>query len=255
MKIRNLYNEILDPMKEYKDVNPLAPKWPFRMLIHGPSGVGKTNMVCCLLLDYLYFDHIIILASQVHRDPLYEYVINQIEDINELVEMKQQLLDSGEYEDIDTINIDMSLIPDEPIIVDVFDYLLDPIDLVDPDKQNLLIIDDMIQKNSKEQSDIIGTYIYGRKHGISSIYISQDYFKVPDPIRKNCNYIAVFKCNSTIEMRNIILDNTLIKPYEELKVYFEENNNRPNHEFLLLDKENSDPYKKIRCGFDQSYIL
>ena len=43
------------PKKERQDVNlnQLAPRWPFRMVVCGASGCGKTNMVIDLIERFL----------------------------------------------------------------------------------------------------------------------------------------------------------------------------------------------------------
>ena len=45
----NIYN--IDESKPLQQGDPHAPQWPFRMLLAGSSGSGKTNMLVDLLLD------------------------------------------------------------------------------------------------------------------------------------------------------------------------------------------------------------
>jgi septin family protein len=44
-----IYND--DEASPLKERNPYTPVWPFRMLIAGSSGSGKTNMLINLLLE------------------------------------------------------------------------------------------------------------------------------------------------------------------------------------------------------------
>ena len=52
--------------------------WPFRMLIIGPSGLGKTNTLLHLINDLHPIDKIYLCAKGLHQ-PKYEYLINKRE--------------------------------------------------------------------------------------------------------------------------------------------------------------------------------
>ena len=52
--------------------------WPFRMLIIGPLGSGKTNSLLHLINDLNPIDKIYLYAKDIH-EPKYEYLINKRE--------------------------------------------------------------------------------------------------------------------------------------------------------------------------------
>ena len=52
--------------------------WPFRMLITGPSGLGKTNTLPHLINDLHPIDEIYLYAKDLH-EPKYEYLANKEE--------------------------------------------------------------------------------------------------------------------------------------------------------------------------------
>jgi GTPase SAR1 family protein len=57
--------------KEHYNINKLAPKWPFILIIIGRSGSGKTNTVVNLL-KYLFFDTVYLYAKDL-EEPYYRY--------------------------------------------------------------------------------------------------------------------------------------------------------------------------------------
>ena len=54
--------------------------WPFRMLITGPSGFGKTTALLHLIKDLHPIDKIYLYAKDIY-DPKYEYLINKREQV------------------------------------------------------------------------------------------------------------------------------------------------------------------------------
>ena len=52
--------------------------WPFRMLIIGLSGSGKTNTLIHLMNNLHPIDNIYLYAKDIH-EPKYEYLINKTE--------------------------------------------------------------------------------------------------------------------------------------------------------------------------------
>jgi len=73
--------------RKYKDKDPLAPKWPFRMLITGPSGCGKTNTLLEMILtSFLHFDKIYLYAKNIQQDK-YQFLIKTINQLEEKLDM------------------------------------------------------------------------------------------------------------------------------------------------------------------------
>ena len=69
----------LDNIVSNKKKSSLEDKdWPFRMLIIGPLGPGKTNTLLHLINNLHPIDKIYLYAKDIH-EPKYEYLINKRE--------------------------------------------------------------------------------------------------------------------------------------------------------------------------------
>jgi GTPase SAR1 family protein len=71
--------------KEHYNINKLAPKWPFILIIIGRSGSGKTNTVVNLL-KYLFFDTFYLYAKDL-EEPYYQLLQNVFD--NEKIRPKE----------------------------------------------------------------------------------------------------------------------------------------------------------------------
>ena len=69
----------LDNIVNNKNTSSLEDNnWPFRTLIIGPSGLGKTNTLLHLINNLHPTDKICLCAKDIH-EPKYEYLINKRE--------------------------------------------------------------------------------------------------------------------------------------------------------------------------------
>ena len=135
--------------------------WPFRMLIIGPSGFGKTNTLLHLINNLHPIDKIYLYAKDI-KEPKYEYLINKREqaEIKNLNDPKAFI----EYSD------DMS-----DALKDINDYNKNR------DKKVLIVFDDMIAdiEYNKDFKRIIKELFYrARKINASIVFITQTYFRV-----------------------------------------------------------------------------
>jgi hypothetical protein len=64
--------------KEHYNINKLAPKWPFILIIIGRNGSGKTNTVVNLLKN-LFFDTFYLYAKDL-EEPYYQLLQNVFDD-------------------------------------------------------------------------------------------------------------------------------------------------------------------------------
>ena len=200
--------------------HPLAPQWPFRLLICGNSGSGKTNLLLNLIYDYVYFNKIYLYAKDLEEDKYQDL----IQSINCLEEKSGQdiLFASNDKNDI----------------VEVDD--------LDPNYMNLVIFDDFVTE--KDQKKIEDLFVRGRKRNASIVYISQSYFNTPKIIRLNCNYFAFFKCCNRSEIGRIGQNHASdLKEYKFLN-YF--NRATKDHGFLLIDLKTNKESLKYRKNFD-----
>jgi hypothetical protein len=208
------YNKVFNIAEDQNnDKHYLAPKWPFRLLILGPTGCGKTNLLINLI-DNISHDKLIIYSRHLDQ-PLY-----------------RAFIEKGKHE-----NISMS---------SDIDNVLNPDDL-DTEKQNLYIFDDFM--TSKDQNDIIDVFVRGRHANCSCIYITQCYFPVHKNIRLNCNYFVIFKIDSKRELLELQKDHAInIGKDDFLKLYMHAVSEP--YSFFVIDKRTNFPPLSYRRRFD-----
>ena len=153
------------------------PKWPYildhpyKILIIGGSGSGKTNSLLNLINNQPDIDKIYLYA----KDPFeakYQLLINKRENtglkyLNDPKAFNEYSNDMHNvYKNIDEYN---------------------------PDKRRkiLIVFDDLIAdmiNNRKLNSVVTELFIRGRKLNISLVFITQPYFKVPKDVRLNTTH-------------------------------------------------------------------
>ena len=146
------------------------PNHPFRMLMIGGSGSGKTNILMNMIVRYLDFDKIFIYTKHLDQDK-YKWLQNFFQSMED--------------------DPDIQAVADLPIAVfktHIKDMI--PLEKLDKTKKNLIIFDDMLLE--KDQRPMIECYIRGRHANASVIYLSQSYFSTPKDIRLNCTSFIIF---------------------------------------------------------------
>jgi hypothetical protein len=201
--------------KEHHNINKLAPKWPFILIIIGRSGSGKTNTVVNLL-KYLFFDTFYLYAKDL-EEPYYQLLQNVFDD--EKIRPEEPIIESYFSSDIEDI-------------VDV--------DELDRYKENLIVVDDFVTEKDKQK--LIDLAIRGRKMNASMIYITQDWYRVPKSIRLQCNYLSIFPSCDGNDISLIFREKGL---HKKLRKYYE--NNIKNFECLTIDFKT--PEMKYRKNF------
>ena len=165
---------------------PYVLDHPYRILIIGGSGSGKTNLLLHLIENQPDIDKIYLYVKDPY-EPKYQYLINKRESvgINHFKDPKAFIDYSNDMHDVYK-NID--------------DY--------NPDKENkiLIVFDDMIAdmiKNKQLNSIVTELFIRGRKLNISLVFITQSYFKVPKDVRLNTSHFFVAKIPNKRELQQI----------------------------------------------------
>jgi DNA helicase HerA-like ATPase len=209
MKLPTLKNYIPIDNKANLNKYDLIPDWPFRLLICGSSGSGKTNLLLNFILQYLSYDRLIIYAKDL-MESKYEFLQKLFQDESEA-----------------------EFTSDDNII---------SVDHLDPNYQTLIVFDDFL--NLREQTAIENLFIRGRKKNVSVIYLTQSYYKTPKNIRLQCNYLVLFPTANQREINSILKDYSL--PEENVKQKYLAATQKP-FDFFMFDFKN--PEKKYRHNF------
>ena len=183
------FDEYTNENKRKHNLNwPYIPDHPYRILIIGGSGSGKTNTLLNLINNQPDIDKIYLYAKDPYEDK-YQYLINKRKGvgINHFNEPKAFIEYSNDMHDVyNNIN----------------DY--------NPDKENkiLIVFDDMIAdmiNNKKLNPIVIELFIRGRKSNISLVFIMQSYFKVPRDVRLNTTHLFIMKFPNKRELQQIAI--------------------------------------------------
>ena len=153
-----------------------TPDKPYRILIIGGSGSGKTNVLLNLIENQPDIDKIYLYAKDPY-EAKYQYLINKRESvgINHFNDPKAFIEYSNDMQDVYK-NIDEYNIDKERKILIVFNDM----------------IADMIN-NKKLNSVVTELFIRGRKSNIFLVFITQLYFKVVKDVRRNTSHFFIVK--------------------------------------------------------------
>ena len=176
-------------------------KWPYGMLIIGPSGSGKANALLNLIqkqnndslidMNYLYAKDL--------SEPKYQFLIKKCEDPG-----KENLNDPSAF-------IEYS---------NTMDDVYDNIDDYNPKrKRKILIVFDVmiadIMTNKIFQAIIKELFIRCRKLNISLAFITQLYFSVPKEVRLNSTHYLIMKVHNKRELQQITINQSTDIGYKD----------------------------------------
>ena len=176
--------------KHYKNW-PYIPDHPYRILIIGGSGSGKTNLLLNLIENQLDIDKIYLYAKDPYESK-HQYLINKRESVG-----------------INHFNDPKALIDYSNDMHDVHEC----IDDYNPDKENkiLIVFDDMIAdmiNKKKKNSMVTELFIRGRKLNISLVFITQPYFKVRKDVRLSTTHFFIAKIPNKRELQQIAINHS-----------------------------------------------
>ena len=158
----NLDNIVNDNNKRHNEKWPYILDHPYRILIIGGSGSGKTNTLLNLINEQKDIDKIYLYAKDLSESK-YKYLIRNRENTG-----IKHLNDSKAFTECS----------------DTMDDVYENIENYNPNRNRkiLIVFDDMIadiMTNKKFQSVIKDLFIRCRKPNISLVFICQSYFSVP----------------------------------------------------------------------------
>ena len=124
--------------------------------------------------------------------------------------------------------------------------------------QSLLVFDDQVCESDANQSIIKEWFIRGRKvgKGVSMVYLSQSYFKIPRLIRLQFGYLFLLKLSSSRDLNMILSECSLgdkVDKKELHEVYEEATKDKFN--FLKIDLDCPDENKKFSLNFNDFFTF
>ncbi len=196
-------------------------KLPFRMIIAGNSGSGKTQTLLNLLYNMPDTFEKIFIVTKNKDEPLYNYLEDKL------------------GKDGLTIKEGITELPD--------------LDALDKTQNNLIVLDDLVNEPSKQQRPVCDYFIRARKKNCSIIYISQSFYAVPKLIRDNISYLIIKQVSSMKNLTMICRECSLGIDKKQLKKIYDDAT-QSKQDFLLIDLE-GDKDERFRKNFDEIYVL
>ena len=206
--------------------------WPYRKLILGPPGSGKTNyLLNSVQKNNNIIDKIYLYAKDL-EEPKYQFVIDKREKAG-----IKHLNDHTVFTEYSS----------------TMDYILENIEDYNKKRKRktLLVFDDMIShvmSDKKARQILKELFIRCRKLNISLCFLTQSYFSVPKDVRLNFTHYISFKSNNKRELQNIAINHFADIDYKDfIKIY--RNYTKEPFNFLTIDTTKD---KKFTKNFDES---
>ena len=199
---------------------PHIPDHPYRMLIIGGSGSGKTNALLNLI-------------KEQDSDNLIDKIYLYAKDLNE--PKYQFLIKKREGAGIKHSDDPKAFIEYSPYMDDVYNN----IDDYNPTRKrkNLIVFDDMIadiMTNKKFQAIVKELFIRCRKLNISLVFIMQSYFSVPKEVRLNSKHYLIMKIHNKRELQQIAIKHSADIDYRDFMKINRKCRSEP-YSFLTID--------------------
>ena len=155
---------------EHNSKWPYIPDHPYRILIIGGSGSGKTNALLHLINNQPDIDKIYLYAKGPYETK-YQYLINKREKVglDHFNDPKTFMEYSNDMQDVYKNIEEYNPIKKRKILI-VFDMIAD---MINDNKLNPIVTE---------------LFIRGRKFNISIAFITQSYSKVPKDVRLNSTH-------------------------------------------------------------------
>ena len=202
---------------EHNSKWPYIPDHPYRILIIGGSGSGKTNVLLNLINNQPEIDKIYLYAKD-RNEKKYQYLIN-----------KRKKVGLNHFNDPKAFMEYSNDMPD--VYKNIEDY--NPI----KKRKVLIIFSDMINdmiSNNKLNPIVTELFIRGRKLNISIVFITQSYFKVPKDVRLNSTHFFIMKIPNKKELQQIALNHLSDIDFKDFMNIYKKYTKEP-YSFLVND--------------------
>ena len=176
---------------EHNSKWPYIPDHPYRILIIGGSGSGKTNVLLNLINNQPDIGKIYLYAKDPYEKK-YQYLINKGEKVglNHFNDPKAFMEYLNDMQDVHKNIEDYNPIKKRKIFI-VFDDM----------------IADMIN-NNKLNPIVTELFTRGRKLNFSIVFITQLYFKVPKDVRLSSTHFFIMNIPNKRELQQIALNHS-----------------------------------------------
>lgn len=211
--------------RTYPRFEQLHIKIPFRMVLTGASGSGKTNALIRLFDEMNCFERVLLFARCLH-EPLYAFLIDVLTKVEERTG-HQILLKSKDITDLPAV-----------------DKLNDKLN-------NLFICDDMVNEKSKQLAKVADYWVMGRKFQGSCCFLTQSYFDAPTIIRKNSTKFVFTLISTQRDLVMILKDFRLGVNEDQIMDLYHEATKDGFPNFFMVDTDsNLDPQYRFRRNFE-----
>ena len=196
---------------------PYIPDHPYRILIIGGSGSGKTNALLILINNQSDVDKIYLYAKDPY-EAKYQYLIKKRKKVG-----------------LDHFNDPKAFIEYSNDMLDFYKKIED----YNPHKRRkvLIVFDDMIADmidNKKLNPVVRELFTRGRKLNISIAFITQSYFRVPKDVRLNSTHFFIIKISNKRELQQIALNQSSDIDFKDFIKIYKKCTARPYY-FLVND--------------------
>lgn len=211
--------------RTYPNFERIHIKIPFRIVLTGASGSGKTNALFRLFDEMNCFERVLLFARCLH-EPLYAFLIDVLQKVEEK-SGHQILLKSKDIND------------------------LPPVDKLNDKLNNLFICDDMVNEKSKQLGKVADYWIMARKFQGSCCFLTQSYFDAPTMIRKNSTKFIFTLINTMRDLVMILKDFRLGVTEDQIMDLYREATKDGFPNFFMVDTDsNADPQYRFRKNFE-----
>jgi Poxvirus A32 protein len=214
-----------EPPLEYANFPACRITAPFQMCIIGGTGSGKTNGLIEVFQSMNCFTKVML----------------YVKDPSEML-----------YKDwIDRLKKAEKRLGQEIVVVDdKLDSLPEVKDLKKEGQHTLVVFDDMMSEKDRMLARVVPYFSMGRKEGVSAVFISQNFYAVPQSIRQNAGIVLLYRINMGRNMAMISRElKGADKTEEELQEMYRHVQSLGFPHFLMIDAQNPDPRFKYRVNF------
>ena len=207
---------------DYKNKDLLQINLPMRGILLGASASGKSNLLLNLISQISAFNKIYLFVADP-TEPLYKFLIESLQQVEKRT--KEQII---------FYSNDMNDIP--------------PYEEFRLEDNTLCVFDDIINSKSTELQRVANLFTMGRKRNVSCLFLSQSYFKIPQIIRQNTDYIFILRVNTVRDLHRILGEYQLNATRDEIAQMYKISTKKRG-DFLLIDVATLDNNLRFRHNF------